>query len=128
MKMFDYEIKNNQLKLVYVFEPLNKPKILTLLESDLKLILLQNILNKEASVYKIKDNNNAIYKVVDQKQKHFYYVNFQTKTVGRILVKGKMFAKEKVNYVYNDSLSATQIKLKHQGLIRLKIELNNITK
>ena len=126
MKMFDYEIKNNQFKLIYVFEPLNKPKVLKLLESDFKLVLLQNLLNKEAVIY--GKENSLIYKVVDQKQKSFYYANKSTKTVSQIKVKGALFCKEKVNYVYNDSLSATQIKLKHNGIIRLKIELNNISK
>lgn len=128
MKMFDYEIRNNQFKLTYVFKPLNKPKILSLLESDLKLILLQNLLNKEASIYKKEKKNVSIYKVVDQKLKHFYYIDLKTKTVDKTIIKRRLFCKEKVHYSYNDSLFASQIKLKHKGIIRLKIELNNISK
>jgi hypothetical protein len=124
MKMFDYEIQNNQFKLIYVFEPLNKPKILNLLESDLKLILLQNLLNKEAAIY--SKANKYIYKVNEQELKNFYYINTSTKTVSQTKVKGALFCKEKVTYIYNDSSEATHIKLKHKGFIRLKIELNNI--
>ena len=128
MKMFDYEIRNNQFKLTYVFEPLNKPNILKILERDLKIILLQNLLNKDVAIYKKDKVNSAIYKIVDRTQKHFYYVNLTTKAVDKTIIKGRLFCKEKVNYLYNDSLSATQIKLKHKGFIRLKIELNNIPK
>ncbi|MEO6303965.1 MAG: hypothetical protein ABIP51_12415, partial [Bacteroidia bacterium] len=125
MKMFDFEIQNNNFKLTYVFEPLNKPKIIKLLESDMKLILLQHLLNKQAAVYEKK--NEKIYKIKED-LKYYYKTNTGTKTVEKIAVKGSIFTKEKVNYLYNDSLNAKQIKLKHKGLIRLRIELNNLNK
>ena len=126
MKMFDFEIKNNEFKLVYVFEPLNQPKILKILESDMKLILLQSLINKEARIY--EKENECIYVVPNGNYKNYYLVNKTSKTVGKAIVKGNLFSKEKVNYIYNDSLNAQQIKLKHKGLIHLKIELNNISK
>lgn len=127
MKMFDFEIRNNQFKLIYVFEPLNKPNVLSLLENDLKLILLQNLLNKEAKVYERNDQDKRIYQTTNNKLKNYYFVNAKTKTVERAIVKGKLFIKEKVEYIYNDSTIAKQIKLKHKGIIRLKIELNNLS-
>lgn len=51
MKMFDFEITDDRFNLVYIFEPLNKPKVVQLLEADMKLILLQHLLKKEASIY-----------------------------------------------------------------------------
>ena len=127
MKMFDFEIRNNQFKLVYVFEPLNKPKILNLLESDMKLILLQNLFNKEANVFEQKNHTTLIYQTANNKFKNYYFINNSTKTVDKISVKRSLFIKEKVCYTYNDSLNAKQILLKHKGIIRLKIELNNIS-
>lgn len=127
MKMFDFEIQNNQFKLIYVFEPLNKPNVLCLLENDLKLILLQNLLNKEAKIFERKDQDKRIYQTTNNKLKNYYFVSGSTKTVERTIVKGKVFIKEKVEYIYNDSLIAKQIKLKHKGIIRLKIELNNLS-
>ncbi len=127
MKMFDFEIRNNQFKLIYVFEPLDKPKILNLLESDMQLILLQNLLNKEATVFETKNQTKRIYQTINNKLKNYYFINTSTKTVEKTIVKGKIFSKEKVNYFYNDSLNAKQIILKHKGIIRLKIELNNIS-
>jgi len=127
MKMFDFEIRNNQFKLIYVFEPLNKPNVLKLLENDMKLILLQNLLNKDAKVFEFEDQSKLIYQTSSGKFKNYYFINTITKTVDRAIVKGSLFIKEKVDYIYNDSLNANQIKLKHKGFIRLKIELNNIS-
>lgn len=126
MKMFDFEIKNNEFKLIYVFEPLNQPKILRVLESDMKLILLQSLINKEARIF--EKENKSVYEVRNGNFKNYYFVNKASKTVDRTIVKGRLFKKEKVNYIYNDSLNAQQIKLKHKGIIHLKIELNNISK
>ncbi|MDP1746005.1 MAG: hypothetical protein Q8L90_10535 [Bacteroidota bacterium] len=127
MKMFDFEIRNNQFKLIYVFEPLNKPNVLSLLENDLKLILLQNLLNKEAKVYERNDQDKRIYQTMNNKLKNYYFLSASTKTVERTIVKGKVFIKENVEYIYNDSLVAKHIKLKHKGIIRLKIELNKLS-
>ena len=127
MKMFDFEIRHNQFKLIYVFEPLNKPGVLKVLEQDLKLLLLQNLLNKEVEVFGQKVQSKLIYRIADHKLKNYYLVNPTTRTVNKIIVKGALFTKETVNYIYNDSLNAKQIKLKHKGIMPLKIELNNIS-
>lgn len=128
MKMFDFKIQNNELELIYIFEPLNKPNILKLLKSDMKLILLQNLINKEALVYEKADMNKIIYKVADGKLQHYYFVNANTKTIGKTIVKGTVCVKEKVNYIYDEKEIAQQIILKHSGFIRLRIELNKISK
>jgi hypothetical protein len=93
----------------------------------MKLILLQNLLNKDAKVFEFEDQSKLIYQTSSGKFKNYYFINTITKTVDRAIVKGSLFIKEKVDYIYNDSLNANQIKLKHKGFIRLKIELNNIS-
>ncbi|PBQ31196.1 hypothetical protein CNR22_05260 [Sphingobacteriaceae bacterium] len=125
MKMFDYEIRDKDFKLVYVFEPLNKPKITKLLTEDMKLILLQHLLNHDANMYEKEDHK--VYKVKED-FRYYYAITNKTQNVGKIIKKGTLFKKVKVLYLYNDSLNASKIKLKHKGLIRLKIELNAITK
>lgn len=125
MKMFDFEIQNNTFKLLYIFEPLNKPKIIRLLEDDMKLILLQHLLNREAAVF--ENETESIYRVKEQ-FRYYYLADKNARTVRRVIKKGKLFTKTKVKYLYNDSLNASQIKLKHKGLIRLRIELNNLHK
>lgn len=125
MKMFDFEIKDERFNLVYIFEPLNKPKLIQLLEADMKLILLQHLHKQKAFVYEKKDQR--IFKVKEG-LRYYYELNPGTKTVKKIKVKGHIFTKEKVLYDYNDSLDAEHIQLKHKGLIRLKIELTRLTK
>jgi hypothetical protein len=135
--MFDFEIINNNFKtsgvtlhhndfkLTYIFEPLNKPKIIELLKSDMKLILLQQLFYKEARSYEKK--NKCIYKIKED-ARYYYKVNSNTRAVESIIKKGKLLTKEKVTYLYNDSLNPSNIRLKHKGLIRLRIELNNLPK
>jgi hypothetical protein len=125
MKMFDFEIRDTSFKLVYVFEPLNNPRVIKLLESDMKLILLQHLYHKQATMFVKKDE--TIYKVKDG-FRYYYVLNTNSKSVKKIIKKGKLFAKVKVTYLYNESSNASRIQLKHKGLIRLKIELNNIPK
>ncbi len=126
MKMFDFEIRNNQFKLIYVFEPLNKPEVLDLLESDMKLILLQNLINTEANIFEQENKTGYIYQTAKGNLKYYYFVNAGTKTVEKIIVRGNLGWKEKVNYLYNENLNAKQILLKHKGFIRLRIELTSI--
>ncbi|MFY9310722.1 MAG: hypothetical protein WAQ28_16875 [Bacteroidia bacterium] len=128
MKMFDFQIRDNEMKLIYVFEPLNKPELLNLLENDMKLICLQHLLNKEVDVYEKAGENSRIYKLQNKKQRHFYVTDAPSRTVSRVLVKGSMRVKENVEYSYDSNGNASHIKLKHKGFIRLKIELTAITK
>jgi hypothetical protein len=126
MKMFDFEIRNNTLQLVYIFEPLNKPGIIRLLEDDMKLLLLQHILNKEAQVF--EKNDKKIFKRKDD-LRYYYLLQPDTSAISRILKKGTLFTKVKVNYLYQgDPLSAERIRLRHKGLIRLKIELTKLNR
>ncbi len=119
MKMFDYQIQNNQFKLDYVFEPLNQPRILNLLESDFKLILLQGLLNQEAEIF---EKNGRIYKI----NKSYYQVNSKSKNIEKIRVKNGLFSGIKVQFTNSDSLAAENIQLKHKGFINLSIELTKI--
>jgi hypothetical protein len=125
MKMFDFEIKKDTFRLVYVFEPLNKPKILNLLENDMKLVLFYHLLNKKAETY--KRGKDVILKTRDSNY-YYYKLNTGKNTIKKTVVKGKLFKKCKVDYFYGDSLDVQQIRLKHTGLIRVKIDLNKITK
>lgn len=123
MKIFDFEIRDNSFNLVYIFEPLNKPRIIQLLKNDMKLILMKDLLGTEAKCY--EKQNKKIYRS-SRKPKTFYFVD-QSPLVSKSLVKGALFTKQKVTYLYNDSLEATQVKLRHKGLVRVKIELHKVT-
>lgn len=127
MKMFEFEIQNNQFKLIYVFEPLNKQRVLEIIEKDMKLILLQNLVNKKANVFEQKNQVQHIFQTSNEKLKYYHFIQNNTNVVNKIIVKGSVFTKAKVNYSYNNNLKATNIKLKHRGIFSLKIELNKIS-
>jgi hypothetical protein len=125
MKMFDFEVKDSVFRLVYVFEPLNKPRIIQLLQEDMKLLLMQHLSDKEASIYERKDQK--IFKVKED-FRYYYKLKPGSALIDQIIKKGSLFRKVNVRYSYNDSLQIRTIRLKHKGLVRLKIELTQLTK
>jgi hypothetical protein len=119
MKMFDFEIQNHKLKAVYIFEPLNKPKLIKLLTSDLELLILQKAYNKEASVY--NDSEKITY-LLKENMKYYYFVN-SNHSIHKSLVKGTLFKKLKITYSYSNTQKLDQLFLKHSGFFPLKIRL-----
>jgi len=124
MKMFDFEIKDNSFKLIYIFDPLNKPNIIKLLENDMQLLLLHQAFGASAEVF--EKNNIFVYKI--KKNDRYYFKVNANNTIHSIVKKGPLFSKEKVKYSYRDSFFPQNIKLKHCGLVSVKIELNKIVK
>lgn len=119
MKMFDFEIKEHKLKLLYIFEPLNKPKLIRLLQSDFELLLLQKAYNNEAGVYL---GDEGICYFVNQENNYYYFTD-ALHYIEKSLMKGGLFNKIKVDYGYTNTHQLEQIYLKHKGLFPLKIKL-----
>jgi hypothetical protein len=126
MKMFDIEVKKDSLKMVYCFAPMNTPKITTLLENDMGLILLYQLLNKTGKIYENKKEEKKLYVTNDSGKKYFYYTQGNSNRIGKSLVKGKLFTKQKTVYKFGPDNLPESVSLKHKGLLRLKIKLNRI--
>ena len=126
MKMFDIEVKKDSLKMVYCFAPMNTPKITTLLENDMGLILLYQLLNKTGKVYVNKKEGKNLYFTRENNKKYFYYTQANSNRIAKSLVKGKLFTKQKTVYKYGPDNLPESVSLKHKGLLRLKIKLNRI--
>jgi len=126
MKMFDIEVKKDSLKMVYCFAPMNTPKITTLLENDMGLILLYQLLNKQSKVYLNKKEKKKLYITKENNRKYFYYTQGNSNRIEKSLVKGKLFTKQKTVYKYGLDNLPESVSLKHKGLLRLKIKLNRI--
>jgi hypothetical protein len=126
MKMFDIEVKKDSLKMVYCFAPMNTPKITTLLENDMGLILLYQLLNKQSKVYLNKKEKKKLYITKENNRKYFYYTQGNSNRIAKSLVKGKLFTKQKTVYKYGLDNLPESVSLKHKGLLRLKIKLNRI--
>lgn len=125
MRIFDFEIRNGNFKLTYMFDPLNKPKIVKLLEEDMKLICFQHLLNKEGEIYEKKSK-----RVIKVKESFNYYYELNTGSpmVIRSVKRGSLFTKVNVLYQYDSEQHAGDISLKHKGLVKLKIHLIKLNK
>jgi hypothetical protein len=123
MKMFEYEIKNHQPKLTYVFAPLNKQKILKLLEKDLQLILLEDLSGHDAQIF--KKDSSKIYKVETGPFRRYYFSDQKNK-IEKVVERKRICKTTFVTYMFGDSLRPQQILLKNKGLVAVKFNLQKI--
>ena len=122
MKMFDFEVKNNLINTAYIFEPLNKPKMVDALKRNFSyMFMLSGFGNNDC---KYQTTNEIIYTSKRGKSKHCFIVS---KTAG--LTTQETFHKRKktskITYLYNSATQTySQIKCKQYGLIKFYFELN----
>jgi hypothetical protein len=120
MRMFDFVMRGDSLKADFVFEPLNKPKLIKALTADFRDILLVSVFNKEADrktsskgdYYLMKDDKNNI--AIQKDANNF--------TVENRIFNGK---KKTGKIIYTGNYSG--IKFRSYGLVKLRIELNRLT-
>lgn len=124
MKMFDFEWKNNEMKSVYVFEPLNKPTLIKALQANFKSIFLLDVYNSHAgwctnkkikSYYELEGSN------------HKFIVADTLKGI----ITQQIFNKNRkscfINYTFTpENKTYSQIKCTQFGLVKIKTELNKI--
>ncbi len=123
MKMFDFEAKTNEINAVYVFDPLNKPKLIESLKRNFNNMLLLNAYGNNASKC-----NKDIYAIKTEKHKWFYTVSVQNKEVVLQETFYKRKRESRIDYIYNAGTKTyTDIKCKQYGLIKFYFELNAIT-
>jgi len=124
MKMFDFEWKNNVMKTVYVFEPINKEPLVSALSENFKQMFLLDVFDKQADL------------LSNQKVKSFYSLKeakhrFLTTDSTNTLISQNVFHKNKkdrfINYIFDTQTKTyTQIKSTQFGLVKIKTELNII--
>ena len=126
MKMFDFELKNNEIKTAYVFEPLNKPKLIEVLKTNFKSMLLLSEFGTNDCKY--EKGNDVFYVSRNVKNKQFFTVS---KTDGLTLKVTFHKHKRTSEIIYKfDSVTGnyTYIKCKQYGLIKFYFELTEIQK
>ena len=130
MKMFDFVYKANRMEAAYVFEPLNKPKLIRSLMRNFENMFLLNSANKSINYFKSKTNflffklegvpktNTCSYLRSDSTS------HFTSQEIFHHRKKSSL-----INYIYNaNSQSYSQIKCIQYGLVKIHIELNEIPK
>jgi hypothetical protein len=130
MKMFDFVYKDNRMEAVYVFEPLNKPKLIQSLMRNFENMFLFKIINHSASYCKTINGANFYY--LNEVPRELKSVFFSSDSLNH-LIKQDIFNRRKqsalINYSYNSNTeSYNQIKCLQYGLVKIHIELNEIPK
>lgn len=127
MKMFDLEMKNGEMNVMYVFEPLNKPQVVNALKKNFKDMLLLDIYGKTGIAFTDK-NNNTLFRLIKAEEKQYF-----TTTVQHNLSLQETFQKRKrtskILYTYNNELKTySLIKCKQYGFVKFYFELTQIPK
>lgn len=119
MRMFDFVMRGDSITPEFVFEPMNKPKLIRALTSSFKDILLVGVYNKEASVKKGRDSdfyllNTGRNNVVIVKDA----ANFTT--INRVFSGNKRSSRTIYNATY------ATIDYRTFGLVKLRIRLERL--
>lgn len=125
MKMFDLEKKDTSLQMVYVFEPMNKPNLISVLKTNFKNMLLMDVYEKSISIGQTK-KKEKVYEVKNLKESRYFIIKEPNQ-----LEKQAVFYKNKkaslINYEYNpDTKIYEKIKSIQYGIVKIRIELNAV--
>ncbi len=124
MKMFDFEWKNNEMKSVYVFEPLNKPSLIKALQSNFKHVFLMDVFNTHAG-WCTNKHFKSYYDL--EGYMHRYIVADTLKGISSQNIFNKNRKSCFINYTFApENKTYSQIKCTQFGLIKIKTELNKI--
>jgi hypothetical protein len=135
MKMFDFVYKDNRMQAAYVFEPLNKPKLIQSLMRNFENIFLLNCNNSNACSFQSKNHEPCLQ--VKNNKTIFFYKGRMTDSNDLKLKSQEVFYKKrcssKINYTYQpiiDSVSRefivndySQISCTQYGLFKIYIDL-----
>ncbi|MCD6016963.1 MAG: hypothetical protein K0S53_84 [Bacteroidetes bacterium] len=125
MKMFDLEKKDTAFNMVYVFEPMNKPNLVSVLKTNFKNMLLMDIYGKDINTGMTK-KRETVYELIDHKEKRYFIV----KDANQLVKQANFFKQKKsslVNYTYNAEIkSYEKIQSLQYGLVKVRIELNAV--
>lgn len=119
MRMFDFEMKGDSMKPVFVFDALNKPELVSAIVRNFETILLFKWFNKSTEV-KVKSGKEVLH--LAEKRHHLFLFRNENNYCVRQLVFNKQ--KKETKTVYEDNYN--NIKLKQYGLVKLYIEMQKI--
>jgi len=118
-KIFDFTFHNDDFKVNYILEEMDKKILINILEKDFRVLVRENgtILNKSVK------ENITLFETEIVKKKYFYaFKNDHLNSISRV----KM-GKEKVQFIFSDisAITAKNIQILHHN-IKLTIKLKSI--
>jgi hypothetical protein len=122
MSIFDFEIKDQQIRLISIMEGLNKPALVKVLSEDMQRIFVGNHFSSE----EFKKENELAYRQTSSPR--YYYLLGEDKTLDKLIVKGRLTKKAIARYGYTQEKIPQTIHYQRKGLVKIRINLNKIEK
>jgi len=119
MRMFDLEMAGDSIRPAFVFEPLNKPKLVSALVRNFRSVLLIEWYNKKVEL--LKDKDKEVLHLLREKRDLFVNRN-----EGDWVLEQRTFYKKKKETKIMYVGDYTSIRLKQYGIVKLFIELEKI--
>lgn len=118
-KIFDFELINDDFKVNYILDDLNKKVIVNTLQKDLQLLVKQR-----GNVFKeFEKDNEVAYQTLLNGQFNFYFFSKGNKHLTKIISTSKHKEKVTINFNRVENNIAENIEIIHQN-IKMKIRLN----
>jgi hypothetical protein len=119
-KLFDFTFTEDNFKVNFILEELNKKILINMLKKDFKVLVTENLIVTNRFI----ETKNDIFETIIYNKKHYYYFNKKQLTQ---VIRTKN-GKENIQFLFteiNDNF-ADQIEIKHHN-IKLEIKLKSIT-
>ncbi|WP_432670201.1 hypothetical protein [Flavobacterium sp. SM2513] len=120
--LLDFELSENDFKINYIQEDLNRKIIVNTLRDDFRLLLKVN--NPVQEIF--ENDESIIYKSADKKRFNYFYVNKSDKQLTKIVSASKAKEKIIIGFEAKKVIFAENISIQHKN-IKLKIILNQIS-
>ncbi len=127
LKIFDFEIKGENFKVVYCIEKMNRKKLIQILKEDFTLMLLENKLNSKAVLYKNTKTQENVFRFHNKNGYYYYYVDSNAMTLDKI--ESSNFLSRKLEISFSDFKNnfPSKIDIKHDH-IKLNLHISKIDK
>jgi len=127
LKIFDFELKEENVNVVYCIEKMNKKSFIKILGEIFTLLLLENKLDHKTIFFREKKTDEKVYYHHQKKRNTYYYVDNDSLKLNKILDYGVISRKTTIVFsrFYNDI--PYKIDIAHRNP-SLNISLVNISK
>lgn len=93
IKIFEFEFINNDFNVHYCLGMFNKKVILKTLEKDIKLLLMNNLVDEKVKIFEDKKSKNKVYKLKKNGQSNYYFIDKETGNLIKIENSSGIFRK-----------------------------------
>lgn len=118
-KLLDFEIAENEFKVNFILEELDRKLLINTLITDFRL-LLQSHYN---SIEQYENDENTLYLTLNKNRINYLFFSKTTNRLSQIVHTSKRKEKIKLSFTAKNNIFAENIVIQHQN-IKLKIELN----